>query len=269
MKTKSIVKLILDVVMSVLILLLLFPNGTGLAFHEIIGLSVVFMFAAHLLLNAGWIVNVTKVILSGKVKNKALLMYLLNAGMLIGVLVIAITGVMISSVVFSGVNYSQHAAAVHTWAAYITAAMITAHIAVHAKYLVTGFKKILSSMKSQSVSKTLGGTFAVMMVAVIIYFNVISAAGKDITLKNPVTADNNSLNNEITAFGANKKDDEETSIVSTPETAVATMSSTEYLSKIFCTACPKHCPLSNPQCGKSRGQIAAAMTEYQKLYGSN
>jgi hypothetical protein len=36
-----------------------------------------------------------------------------------------------------------------------------------------------------------------------------------------------------------------------------------------CTGCHKHCPLSNPQCGKAASQIQTAKINYQQLYGDN
>lgn len=45
------------------------------------------------------------------------------------------------------------------------------------------------------------------------------------------------------------------------------ISAEEYLSKLFCTGCSKHCPLSSPRCGKGEEQAETALEEYNALYG--
>jgi hypothetical protein len=36
----------------------------------------------------------------------------------------------------------------------------------------------------------------------------------------------------------------------------------EFLSKLTCTACGKHCPLTSPRCAKGQAQVEAATETY-------
>lgn len=42
----------------------------------------------------------------------------------------------------------------------------------------------------------------------------------------------------------------------------------EYLGSLHCTACPKHCLLSNPRCGRGEVQAEKATEQYYSIYGS-
>ena len=59
----------------------------------------------------------------------------------------------------------------------------------------------------------------------------------------------------------------ETTIQSTQTSAEPEISLEDYLGKLFCTACPKHCPLSNPRCGRGEVQAEQATAEYSSIYG--
>ncbi|HNX63604.1 MAG TPA: cytochrome b/b6 domain-containing protein [Oscillospiraceae bacterium] len=59
----------------------------------------------------------------------------------------------------------------------------------------------------------------------------------------------------------------ETTIQTTQTSAEPEISLEDYLGKLFCTACPKHCPLSNPRCGRGEVQAEQATAEYSSIYG--
>src|SRR5665647_1889456 len=105
MSSKAITKIALDLIMSVLFVILLFAYDTGLAFHEIAGLSILVLFTAHMILNWAWVKGVTKNLFSKKIKRKSKLLYALNTLLLIAASIIIVTGIMISRVVFDfGLN---------------------------------------------------------------------------------------------------------------------------------------------------------------------
>jgi len=60
MKSKSIIKIILDITMLALFIALLFAYRTGLPFHEFIGLSTILLMILHIALNWKWICKVSK-----------------------------------------------------------------------------------------------------------------------------------------------------------------------------------------------------------------
>lgn len=59
----------------------------------------------------------------------------------------------------------------------------------------------------------------------------------------------------------------ETTLQTTQTSSEPKISLEDYLGKLFCTACPKHCPLSNPRCGRGEAQAEKATAEYSSIYG--
>lgn len=43
----------------------------------------------------------------------------------------------------------------------------------------------------------------------------------------------------------------------------------EYLSKLFCTGCGRHCPLTNPACGKGMSRQTQEIQKYNQIYNTN
>lgn len=296
MKIKSIVKIIIDIAMTGLFIALLFAYQTGLAFHEIMGLSIVFLFALHMILNGKWIIGVTKKLFSDTLKMKTLLMYFFNTGLLIGIAVITVSGILISSVLFPVSSYNQTLVTLHKWLSYVTAGMMGVHLLLHVKYMGSMFKKIAIGLKTPVVRRTLSSTAAILFIAGIVYYNVVSATEKSMTANIIEAADNgqsveskytvsdtppdtsstasfelsSAVSSEQTIDSSSEsKKEESSSVMSVPSSQPAdTVSLSEFLGKMFCTICPKHCPLSHPQCRKSASLIQQATTEYNELYSN-
>lgn len=274
MKSKTIIKIILDVVMAGLFIALMFAYQTGLVFHEIIGLSIVSLFALHLILNGKWIVSSTKKMCSGTLSRKPLINYLIDAGLFIGIVVLTVTGFLISVVLFPTETYNPVLKTLHTLAAYVTSGLLALHLLVHIKYLKAVFKKFISEFRSSVVKKSLGSAAALLMTAGIIYYNVIAIAENDYqsglqsisgVIVPPVSNESASEQYETEKNPPKKKDEDEI-ITQTQPAAEAVPTLSEYLGKMFCTICHRRCPLSSPQCRKSASLIQKAKTEYQELY---
>lgn len=287
MSGKSIVKIVLDIVMAVLYIALLFAYGTGLVFHEIAGLLLMALFALHLGLNWKWVAGVAKRAANGEVKRKSVLMGLLAAGLLVGVVTVGATGLMVSMVVLPAAAYQPGIAALHKWSAWATAALMAVHVLVHAKYLAAAFKKLFTGSRRAVVRGVVSGSFALLVAAGAVYRSVAVSAVGDV-VSGPVavvTADSDSAggteeestpvlppaeeaitNGDTAAQG--KKEEEEASVSSSaPPAETAAVTLDDYLGKLYCTACGKHCPLSSPRCGRSAAKIEQATVEYNTLYG--
>lgn len=278
MKTKTISKIILDIVMTGLFVSLMFVYQTGLAFHEIMGLSIAVLFVLHLVLNGKWIATSTKKLCSGDLSGKPLLNYLIDAGLFIGILALTVTGLLISVVLFPTEAYNPVLKTLHAWAAYVTSGLLALHVLMHIKYLKAVFKKFFSEFRSSIVKRVLGGTAALFIAVGIIYYNVIAVfennyqAGlqSDSSIIDvPDSSESVSNQYETQTNPTKKKDedeDEDETITQTQPSSEAIPTLSEFLGKMFCTICPRHCPLSNPQCRKSTSLIQKATTEYQELY---
>lgn len=176
MNGRLIAKITIDVLMAILFIKLIDVFATGLAFHEIVGLSTFALFILHTILNWSWVKSITLKLFSSKLKTSVKLKYSLNIFLFLGVSTIVITGVMISEILFpSGTVKSEGLYFVHKWTSYLCLGLFAIHIVIHARYLVHSILKILTSLNQKSVRNTFLRLGAASLLAVLLYTRVISA----------------------------------------------------------------------------------------------
>lgn len=251
MKTKSVVKIFLDIFMTIVFLLLMKVSITGLLFHEIIGIGISFFIIIHNLLNKNFIINSTKKIFSSEkeVNKKQLIMYILNSALTIGIITISITGILISKYVFTSlrINNTTFLYMIHKISAYITLTLIGLHICIHSKYLINALKNIISNIKTQSVKRAIYLTFAVLFICAIIYTPVSSI------LSNNTNTKGNNSDIEDGIYGASDE----------------TPSLDEFLNSLRCNGCHRSCPLISPRCSVGKQQAQEAISEYNNSNSSS
>lgn len=269
MNTKTLTKITLDIVMTVLFITLIFAYDTGLAFHEIAGLAIFALFAFHIILNWGWVKNVTKNLFTSKIKTKPRLMYVLNVALLISVCSIIITGILISRVVFDfGLQGNKHTlSAVHKWTAYACLGLFGVHIALNWRFVTGTLREMVNNYKGSRVGKSLQALGAAALVMLLVYSAGMPGSDKTAlqaaSLKGLPRETAAIKNNEYTTA-----DDQDYTVAGDIQNDAEDIPSlTDYLSSLFCTGCDKHCPLLNPQCKTGQSQLQAAKIQYEKLYG--
>ena len=99
-------KMLLDIAMSVLYLMLMFSRRTGAFFHEAVGIGIGFLFAAHLLLNRSMTRGLFAAVRSGAAKADRKLLLISDLLLLAGMPVAILTGAD-----FKGALSHQHARA--------------------------------------------------------------------------------------------------------------------------------------------------------------
>jgi hypothetical protein len=275
MNSKTITKIALDFVMAVLIIILLFAYDTGLAFHEIAGLSILVLFTAHMILNWAWVKSVTKNLLSQKIKRKSKTLYALNAVLLIGVSTIISTGILISKVIFDfGLNGSSNVlfSVIHKWSAYACLGLFAVHIALNWRFISVSVSKMHSTLGGVRLKKSLRALGATAL-AIAIMYSLIMPGTDQVSQQASVM---NNLPGETMAIRKNDAglvsdgyaaagDQNYTLPDNTQDDAENNVSLSDYLSNMFCTGCDKHCPLLNLKCDKGETQLQAATIQYQKL----
>jgi hypothetical protein len=277
MSSKTITKITLDIIMTVLFVVLLFAYDTGLAFHEIAGLSALALFTAHMVLNWSWIKGVTKNLFSKKIKRKSKLLYALNTLLLIAVSTIIATGIMISRVVFDfGPISSRLLAAVHEWTAYACLGFFALHIALNWRFVSVSVRKMTAALGSARLRKSLQALGASAMAIALIYTLVLPGTDQ---LSQQASAMNmpplaaaairkNAAGQVSAAAGYTATGNQDYPLLADVQADDEdTVSLTDYLSDMFCTGCEKHCPLLSPKCSKGEAQLQAAKIQYQELYG--
>jgi hypothetical protein len=274
MSSKTIIKLVLDIVMTVLFIILIFAYDTGLTFHEIAGLSLFVLFIYHIILNWAWVKGVTKNLLSKKIKRKTKILYALNIVLLIGVSTIIVTGIMISRVVFDfGLSGGSNVlSAIHEWTTYACLGFFAIHIMLNWRFVTVNMRKIISALGAVRLRKSMQALGATALVLVVMYTVITPGSDKaaattaalqgstlDIAVVRKIDTDQDS--DTITG------DDIDTIENDIQDNAKDIPSLLDYLSGLFCTGCDKHCPLSSPMCKKGDAQVQAAEIKYQELYG--
>lgn len=96
MKKKSIIKMILDLLMTILLPLLMIQALAGEELHEWMGIFMFLLFIMHHLINFNWHKNLLK----GKYDAVRSIGTLVNAGILICMILSAISGILLSQYLF-------------------------------------------------------------------------------------------------------------------------------------------------------------------------
>jgi len=278
MSERTILKIFIDLIMTVLYLLLMFAD-MGSFFHEAVGIGIGLLFIVHVLLNIKPLAGMLRIIRRGRAKAKTVFSLLLDLLLPVGMLTVILTGILISRVLFnSGLTSGWKTIfMVHNLTSYICLGILIFHLAVHAKYLLAVTKTMIREYSSACVKKTTGRVVAGMFVVCFVYVMAFTAYKNDSDAllpgssylpdgetKTEYLAGNDASNND------KQNDNNDSSYTGeTPAGTTATETLNEFLGKLFCTGCHNHCPLSNPQCGKSSAQIEEATNQYYEIYTVN
>lgn len=266
MKRKAFVKVLLDVLMAIVFIAVMNVRSTGLAFHEIAGLGLFGLLAAHLALNWKWVCTVSHKLFHTKISSKARWMAALNLALLISMILIGLSGVMISEVIFrfgsSGTPSAWYL--LHEWASYVCLGLCGLHVLLHRKYLWNTLRAMLLPSGGNKMLRALKSIGAAGLVLAILYHLVFPDL--DTTAVQMASA------NTSPAISSKKESSAAITESITNEAQAepaGTVTLSDYLSGFFCTGCHNHCPLSNPRCGRAKSQIEEYTQKYQELYGSS
>lgn len=250
-------KMIIDILMLIILVLLYNLRFTGVLIHEILGLTIWVLFIIHLIFNIKWIKQITKNIFNKKVKSKIKLFYAVDLIIFISFIVVTITGILISRYIFS---FNMNLFNLHKLSSIVSAVFIIIHLILHTDFFVRQFTK---AMNCDNNKKGIVLTILMIIIATILFMNglflnkiknIINGNSKDNIKENST---NNNLEDDIIAS------DSKNNLESDQEEELTLK---DYLSKLFCTGCARHCPLSNPQCGTGVKQAEDAVDTYYELY---
>lgn len=272
MNDKTLTKIMLDIVMAILFVTLIFAHETGLVFHEIVGLSIFALFASHVLLNWSWVKNVTKNLFNRKLKTSAKLRYALNVTMFLTIATITITGILVSQVVFPSLGSSLGSkllVLVHTWTTYLGLGLFGLHIVLHGHYLMESVRRIFANLRKSNARETFVRLGIIAAIVIVLYSRVISIATNNVNSQSTQYATQRTSSSQTTSTLTGRENSTNIQVYAETTTDVGdTMSLSDYLGDMHCTACHKNCSLLSPQCGKADRQIKAAKITYQELYSN-
>ncbi len=141
------IRMMLDIAMTVATLVLMGGNGlfysafdgavdSGLV-HEVLGVVLFVLWAVHVVLNRAWV----KAVLKGKYNALRIVRTIINAGVIVCVLFLMVSGVMLSTHVFawlgieSGSNFARNA---HMLASHWYLVFVSLHIGLHLSLFIRG-----------------------------------------------------------------------------------------------------------------------------------
>lgn len=141
------IRMPLDIAMAVLTFVLMGGNGlfynafdgavdSGLV-HEVLGVVLFVLWAVHVVLNRTWV----KAVLKGKYNALRIVRTIINAGVIVSVLFLIVSGVMLSTHVFawlgieSGSNFARTA---HLLASHWYLVFVSLHIGLHLSMFIRG-----------------------------------------------------------------------------------------------------------------------------------
>ncbi len=261
------IKIILYVIMTIIMLILMNTNITGMELHEILGVGIFLIFLIHKILNIKWIIAITKNIFSKKVNLKTKIVYILNVILLITITANVITGILISKCILTNISISnsQNLSSWHKFISYWSLIIISIHIGLHWEMLINMFKKVFKITKESIITK-----YVLKIVYLAIAVSGIYSLTKTQINKNFILPINNNQNKkEVTK---KESQDESNTNSSNSSNSVIIEEDTgleDYLSKLYCTGCGKHCPLTNPQCGRGQNYRQEKIEEYNSQTTTN
>lgn len=140
MNTGSQKRLLVDAALFIGFIVCFFLDLTGVSLHQWLGLAVGIVAAYHLITHHNWVGAVTRRFFAST-SDQARIYYLLDAALLAGFLTIFGTGLVIST--WLGLALSDYSAwfALHAIASVVTLIVLVAKIWLHARWIVSTFKK--------------------------------------------------------------------------------------------------------------------------------
>ncbi|WP_258297310.1 DUF4405 domain-containing protein [Paenibacillus peoriae] len=158
------VRLSIDLVMTILMIIEMAYHSTGNMFHEIFGVTIFILFIIHNILNRKWYQSIFK----GKVNIRRVLTTIINLLLLVTMAVLVISAVPISRTVFAfipienGIIVRQ----IHVLAAYWGLILIGLHIGMH-WIMIIGAARKLTGITDKNKIRTVA--LRVIAVLIIVY----------------------------------------------------------------------------------------------------
>ncbi|MCC5465127.1 DUF4405 domain-containing protein [Pelosinus baikalensis] len=177
MKTKTLCKMVIDLVMTILMLVLMACRLTGNTIHELLGVSLFILFIVHNILNWGWY----KTLLKGRYNTLRVLHTAVNILLLAAMLALMISGVMFSRTVFAfmDLNGGLFARKLHMLSTYWGFILISVHLGMHWGVIMDTARK-LANITAPNRNRTF--TLRIMAVLITVY-GVYASFNRDVGSK--------------------------------------------------------------------------------------
>lgn len=143
MKTRQVIKIGIDICMTVLLFILMAFHYVGLQWHEVTGAAMLVLFILHHILNGNWYRALGK----GKYSSGRILLAIVDAVLLIDMFLLMFSGISMSRYVFRFLDLpvsKAWARGMHMTASYAGFLLMGFHIGLHYGMIVGMIKKVRS-----------------------------------------------------------------------------------------------------------------------------
>lgn len=265
-------KLIVDFLLGALWIILTCYSFTGALLHEWLGVGSVVLLALHLFLNRKWIAGVTRRIFHTKFCITTVL-YFCSILLFLSFITTIISGLLMSKVLLPNLNIGNHMVwkVLHVWASYISLILMGIHVGLHWKLILTHIRTLFHRDHATKIGRIIGNGLAVL----IMIYGIKSSANMYLPTFQQTGNRSNGSSNEAgdtdenaqtittTQEEVNKDTTTSSSSTSISEAPQDGESLDDFLDRLVCTGCGRHCPLSAPRCGTGEGQASEATAVYQ------
>jgi len=145
MKAKQIMKVVVDIGMTILLFVLMAFQYVGLQWHEITGTAMLVLFILHHILNGNWYRSLAK----GKYRSGRILLTMVDVALLINMFLLIFSGIAISRYVFRFLDIpvsKAWARGIHMTASYAGFLLMGFHIGLHYGMVMGMIKKAFSNI---------------------------------------------------------------------------------------------------------------------------
>jgi hypothetical protein len=259
--------------MTAIIVVLMKISITGMLWHETLGLGVFFLFLFHKLINYKTLSGLFKKFRKITARSKSMLV--LDILLFIDFSVVVATGIMISQKLFESafeLTNQYFISTIHHSSAYIGLILISIHIGLHWSYIINTVKNKLHVKNASRIRAVLSRVLAVLIMLLGVQGsfnqNVLAEISQPLQSKNTASDSYSSGDENISNTQEYSASNSQTQTsVEDSASSVKNITLEEYLSSLFCTLCPKHCPLSSPQCANGQALAQEATEDYYSIYG--
>lgn len=270
---KKTIRICIDIIMTITTLLLMSLATTGIALHEVLGVVVFLLYLFHKIVNRAWIRSIARLVFKGprivRIHMKTRVMILLDTVLLFTVTIATGTGISISQSLFpffsTWNNDLVFWSAAHLSASYSSLILISIHIGFHWKSLMMSFKRLVNLQTESKARTMIARVLASLLVLAGIRYSLSKQIGT--VILTPFALSKNEENVKLTQTVT--KSVENHSYASTGATTTDTETLEEFLGKMFCTLCGKHCSLLRLRCSRGTRKLNEAKVQYEAMVKAN
>ena len=157
MNSKKIVRVVLDMALTVMIAVEMFIQFTGVFLHEIIGFAFFATVVLHLVLSSKWIKNTADSAKKGTMTARRTALVVMGFLLTINMIVLGMSSIAISTVLSSAgfvwpLGSQATWAIVHSVSSYVLCALVVVHLGMHWTFLASAFRVSYDPSRRQAIN---------------------------------------------------------------------------------------------------------------------